>query len=654
MSSEHASNYRRDIDGLRAIAVISVIIFHLKEHLLPGGFVGVDIFFVISGYLISNQIFVAVAANRFSILDFYRRRVKRIAPAMFVVLVVTLLISQSILRPQDAERVAESALFSLMSLANVYFWAYQDTSYFAASSSELPLLHLWSLGVEEQFYVVWPLVALMAGATMAKSRFLIGMILVAAASFIAGEYFFTWSPSFVYYMLPTRAGELLIGCILAHPGMKSHFESLNDKTNKVLSTTGLLLIIASLAVLSESEVFPGLRAIPPTLGAALIIGAGMNSTTFVTRFLSFKPMVFIGLISYSAYLWHWPLIAFMNYGYGSISVLAAIIIFVLTLFLAWLTYLFVETPMRHKSGSAYTIIFRQYVIPASVLGIVCLTCMKIDGYGFRYIFTDYKQQLAQVREATKPATKYDYVCQRDVLTVDDLSNDNCVIGKTSDDKTPVLLWGDSNAAHYLGILGKIAEQQQFAIRNLEIGACPPLLENVEPYSKLHRVKDCQLSSKASKQAFEQHATIIIGGSWTKYLEHAPTFLTDFTNMVSELVVSGKNVVILGKIPIIPSHDRYCREKALSTPFLVCKVEDVPVSKDVSFVNQYLLDYAAKTPNVWYFDVTEPLCPESTCSAYDDQGNLRYFDSGHLTLEASWKLGEHIVKADLTPKFFEQL
>lgn len=573
---------------------------------------------------------------------------------MFVVLVVTLLLSQSLLRPQDAEKVAESALFSLMSLANVYFWAFQDTSYFAASSNELPLLHLWSLGVEEQFYFIWPLVALTAGVVLAKQRFLYAMIFVAAISFIAGEYFFTWSPSFVYYMLPTRAGELLIGCILAHPCMKHNFETFSDGTKNLFSIAGLLLIIGSLALLSESEIFPGFRALPPTLGAALIIGSGMNTITPIARFLSLKPMVFIGLISYSAYLWHWPLIAFMNYGYGGISLLGGIGIFVLTILFAWLTYVFVETPMRYKSGSAYSIIFRQYVVPASILGVVCLTCMKLDGYGLRYIFTDYKQQLAEVREATKPATKYDYVCQRDVLTVEDLSNDLCVIGESSENKPPALLWGDSNAAHYLGILGKIAEKYDFAIRNLEIGACPPLLENVEPYSKLERVKDCQRSSGASKLAFAQHETIIIGGSWTKYLDHADSFLADFTTMVAQLSAAGKTVILLGKIPVIPSHDRYCREKALSTPWLVCEVEDVPVSAEVAYVNQYLQDYAAKTTNVWYFDVTKVLCPDFSCSAFDENGKLRYFDSSHLTLEASWQLGGNIVKRNLIPEFFKKI
>ena len=652
MPRKNPIKYRRDIDGLRAIAVLSVIIYHLEESFLPGGFIGVDIFFVISGFLISNQIFTSVENGDFSILEFYRRRVKHIVPAMLLVVVVTLLMSQSLLRPQDAEKAAESAPSSLLSMANVYFWLFQDTSYFAAASEELPLLHLWSLGVEEQFYLIWPLVIIFAGTFFLNGKFLTGMIVVAIASFICGEYFYKWSPSFMYYMLPARAGELLLGCILAHPRIKLLWSKLPRKANEILAICGLLLVTVSLLTLSESNPFPGIRAIPPTIGAALLIASAMFTETTIARGLSTKPMVLIGLVSYSAYLWHWPLIAFVNYGYGSVSPALALVIMFATFVFAGLTYKFIETPLRHAEGPPLAIITKQFLIPVGFLSILCLACMKLDGYGLRSHIGGYKHALEQVRTTTKPAYKYNYVCQREVLSAQDLDNDACVIGTRESAEVPVLVWGDSNAAHYLGILGAIANFHKFSMRNLEVGACPPLLENLATYAEVKRLADCRASTTISIQALKNHSTIIIGASWTKYAAKSDTFMDDFTSLVGKLTSQNKRVIILGKVPTIPSHDRFCREKRLSFPFLTCDVQDVPPSQEVVSANKLLQKFASHTANVWYFDITELLCPDGKCSAFDPNGQLRYFDASHLTLDASWALGEYLVSSKQVPAFFE--
>ncbi len=207
--------YRGDIDGLRAIAVLSVIVFHIDAALLPGGFVGVDVFFVISGYLITGNIVQELNSGRFSLLEFYRRRVKRIAPAMLVVTAVVMLAAYLLMLPEQLRDTGKSAVFSLASLANVYFWLYQDTGYFAQSSLELPLLHLWSLGVEEQFYLLWPLLLVAVYRRADKLTLVLAMAACAVASFWMGSALFEQAPSFVYYMLPSRAGELLLGALVA-------------------------------------------------------------------------------------------------------------------------------------------------------------------------------------------------------------------------------------------------------------------------------------------------------------------------------------------------------------------------------------------------------------------------------------------------------
>ena len=374
-------HYRPDIDGLRAIAVLSVIIFHINKALLPGGFVGVDIFFVISGFLISRNILQDLERGKFSIVDFYRRRVKRIALPMLVVVGVTLLAAQILLLPEDAKKTAVSALWSLLSLSNLYFWLNQDAGYFATASGETPLLHLWSLGVEEQFYIVWPVLLIGAYRLSHVKWLFAASALVALVSFLLGELLFSWDPAFVYYMLPTRAGELLFGAIVALAVLRGHM--VPSQVVTPMAVLGLLLLGGSLLLLSEDQVFPGLLAVPPTLGTALLIFARHSGNNLVSRYLAFKPLVWIGLISYSSYLWHWPLLAFYRYGHQSVGAFAGVAIFVLSLSLAWLTYYYIERPARLSKASTALIFLRHYIAPAGALACLALGAWKIDGFGLR-------------------------------------------------------------------------------------------------------------------------------------------------------------------------------------------------------------------------------------------------------------------------------
>jgi Acyltransferase family len=206
-----ASGYRPDIDGLRAIALLSVVVYHIDATLIPGGFTGVDMFFVISGFLISQHIIGDIERGTFSMAEFYRRRVKRLALPLLLVLAVTMAVAYWLLLPADFSRAADSALFSLASLANVYFWKFGGSGYFGLDRDTMPLLHLWSLGIEEQFYMGWPLLLALAYRRSRAQLFVIASVIVAAASFAFGELWFATHDSFVYYMLPSRVGELLMG-----------------------------------------------------------------------------------------------------------------------------------------------------------------------------------------------------------------------------------------------------------------------------------------------------------------------------------------------------------------------------------------------------------------------------------------------------------
>lgn len=648
------TNYRPDIDGLRAVAVLSVILFHIDKNLLPGGFVGVDIFFVISGYLISLHIFQELEIGQFSIVEFYRRRIKRIAPPMLLVVFLTLVIAQFILIPEDAERVAESALWSLLSLANVYFWLYQDTSYFAAASSELPLLHLWSLGVEEQFYILWPLLLMLVYRKLSAKALMVFVAGTALASFMFGQLGYAHAPSFVYYMLPTRAGELLIGAAIAFATLNGIEQRLPEKATQLIALTGLSLVIASLLLLTEEMTFPGYLAIPPTLGAALLILAGHDAKGWIPGFLALKPVVWIGQVSYSAYLWHWPIIAFYRYGHAEIGIVPGASILALTFFLAWISYLLIESPARASKASAIRIFFTQYAIPTTIIGVLAVGAMLIDGYGLRWKSEDYLARLNGFRDQTRPAYQFDYVCQRQKINVADTQNERCVTGADTSSGPRVILWGDSNAAHYVGTISAIAQKAGFRLRNIELGSCPPLLSDPAPYVVAKRLADCRSSAPAIAEAINTSDVVIISATWPDYQKRSDRFLSDFFSTVRSLSESGKMVILLGKAPIIAGYDRRCREKALSYPMLDCPPSSAIANSEVSMVNEQIRRFSEATANVAFFDVTPYLCKENTCSAFGSDGSPLYYDQSHLSLPGSWKVGEMILQRDGVPKPFSMV
>ena len=644
--------YRPDIDGLRAIAVLAVILFHLDETLLPGGFVGVDVFFVISGYLISLHLFQGLDAGRFSLVDFYRRRVKRIAPPMLMVVAVTLILCHLLFLPEDTERASESALWSLLSLANVYFWLFQDVGYFAAASNENPLLHLWSLGVEEQFYIVWPLILLLTYRTNRARLMLACMTIAAAASFLLAEVSFERDPSFVYYMLPTRAGELLVGAIAALLVLNRVETRLAKSIVAPMALIGLLLIAGSLVMLSEQDVFPGLLAIPSTVGAALLILAGHCHQSPVSRLLAVKPMVRIGLLSYSAYLWHWPLMAIFRYGYGDIGPWAGTGIFALTFLLAWLSYRFIELSARATQAPAMAVFVKQFAVPAGVLGIASLAAMYADGYGLRWFpGTQYRAELAAVRQQTRAALDYAYVCQKQHPTLADAEHARCVVGAHSQQEPQALLIGDSNAAHYVGMLGFFGRAEGFGFRNLAIGACPPIESDPKDFVMPQRLGDCRDFLPIFRDVTRRHDVIFISAAWSEYQKRSALFLPQLFATVSALAEQDKLVILIGKAPVIAGYDRLCREKALSYPQMHCPLTSATPLPEVSAVNEQLREFAERAPGVEYFDVTEHLCPSGVCSAFDAKGSPVYYDSQHLTLAASWRLGARIVERSGVPEPF---
>jgi peptidoglycan/LPS O-acetylase OafA/YrhL len=345
--------YRPDIDGLRAVAVLSVMAFHMELSHFPGGFVGVDVFFVISGYLISAIVFSEISAGTYSITSFYERRIRRIFPALFAMLILFSICALFYMFSSEMVNYAKSLLAASASVSNFYFW--QHSGYFDAPTLN-PLLHTWSLAVEEQFYIFFP-IYLWAVRRFYPKQLRLSVYVLVVASLIASVIVVHFSRSTAFYMPYTRAWELLIGTVLALEVLPRLSSSL---LRNFASLLGIVMIVYSVLAYKPTTLFPGLSALVPCGGAALIIYAGEAGPTLIGRALSWRPAVFIGLISYSLYLWHWPVILLHKTGLllsmGSMPASLIqhisqrrydqIIDIVVSIFLAVLSWKFIENPFR--------------------------------------------------------------------------------------------------------------------------------------------------------------------------------------------------------------------------------------------------------------------------------------------------------------------
>lgn len=341
--------YRREIDGLRAIAVLPVIFFHAGSSWFSGGFVGVDIFFVISGYLITSILLAEHEAGKFSIYHFYERRARRILPALFLVMFVTLPFAWYWMLPYQLKEFSDSLMAVSTSVSNILFW--KQSGYFDISSELKPLLHTWSLAVEEQYYVFFPIfLFLFWRIEKGKGIWLKGVLIaVALFSLVFAQRMVTEDASFAFYLLPTRGWELLIGAIIPVVYLKNKVDKTPFVIRQTMSFAGLIMIVCALFYFDSHTPFPSVYALIPTIGAALILRYG-DGQTFVARILSHPLLVGVGVISYSAYLWHQPILAFFRIKTGLIELpkLMFIPYLALVIVLAFLSYRFVEVPFRSR------------------------------------------------------------------------------------------------------------------------------------------------------------------------------------------------------------------------------------------------------------------------------------------------------------------
>ncbi|MEJ1118917.1 acyltransferase family protein [Phyllobacterium sp. CCNWLW109] len=628
--------FRTDIHGLRAVAVLLVVLFHIHEPMIPGGFVGVDIFFVISGYVITRGIAKDYASGTFSYSEFYRRRFRRIFPVMFFVTAITLITGAFVLLPEDYIALSWSAIFAAFSSSNIYFTYFLDTSYFAADSRLTPLLHLWSLGVEEQFYIVWPALLLIL---LKWQRFLIPAIAaLIVASVLVGQVLLDKDQfSFAYYMLPSRIFQLATGGLMVFLIGTEIAKSISERAALVLGLFGMSLVVGS-AWLTNPTAFPGFNAVPVTFGVALIILSGVRETVLY-KALSARPAQFFGDISYSLYLWHWPVLAFMRYSYIDINLVNGVLAFVAMAVLSAASYWLIENPFRHTKQPFRTVLSRMFLLPASALSVACLAVIGWGGIVPAFTPVGYASQLGKLADQTKPAYQYDYVCQKTQLTASDVVRPSCIINSIIE--PTVLLWGDSNAAHYIGVLGELGQQQGFSFRNIEHSSCAPLLVESWQFSSGIYRKACKESVPIVEAIIDQYDTIIIAAAWGAYHNFSPEFQDKLRGTLVTLTGKNKKILLIGQVVAFQTYDRKCAGKALKIA-VNCADRFSRAAVAASPVNGKLKQLADEIDNVKYIDFNDAICPLGICSPYSEEVPL-YFDGGHLSMMGSWIVGKRAAK-----------
>ena len=618
----HSQKYRPDIDGLRAVAVLPVVLFHLGFR-CSGGFIGVDIFFVISGFLITSLILKEINDDRFSLVMFWERRIRRILPALFVVVVATLAAGWFLLLPEDFSQLGKSVVAQAFLVSNVCFW--QQSGYFAPGLDTKPLLHTWSLAVEEQFYMLFPL--LLVYVTRNK-RFSIArtVLWLGAGSFILsvlGTYFV---PSGTFYLLPTRAWELMVGGFLAAiPGRQLS----NPRWNDCLGISGLALILVSAIFYTPKIRFPGLAAVPPCLGAALIIFSG-GGASLISRGLALKPVVLVGLISYSLYLWHWPLLVFSKY-YSlepqnqnrTVRMLLLLVSFVLALG----SWRWIEVPFRKR-------IFCPRRPQVFAFASCAMLTFLIFGVGV------YLKEGMPSRLPAKAnfflAARHDMAFRNEITLPQAAAGRFAELGAQSPNQpVQILLWGDSHAMSVAPALDELC--RRFSVRGVEAthSATAPILGYVSDQSKWGLNAQSPAFSRAVVEYIGNNhvKTVIIAAMWNCY---GPCSLVDarLAETVQTLRDAGASVFVLKDVPT-PNFD--VPRLATLTVLHHGDLARLETSQDKYAAENhkydFIFDHLSKV-GATILDTSKYLL--NTNGFFDVVRNDRvlYFDDNHLSIEGS--------------------
>lgn len=642
--------YRPDIDGLRAIAILSVLAFHAFPAKFYGGFIGVDIFFVISGYLISSIVLSNLENDSFSIVEFYKKRILRIYPALTFVILVCLIFGWFNLFSEEYIELGKHVAGGAAFVSNFVLWS--EASYFDSEATTKPLLHLWSLGVEEQFYIFWPL--LLYFFWTKHWSFLKSITCIGLVSFFTGIFLTKTNPTAAFYFPGSRFWELMAGGLLAYINL--HKNNIITRSKNTEAFIGLFFILCSLLFIKKTSEFPGWWALLPTAGSFLIIAAGPNAW-LNQKVLSNKFIIWIGLISYPLYLWHWPLLAFSEIILGEVSNQSKIAILALSFLLAWLTYKFIETPLksnRNKKVLAQVLLFIMVLFGCT--GFYSYQSGGFEGYGIR---TKEKSDFLSYFENSRPNWKYfekinrsetyRYDCDFYNLEQDRQGKRTIVPMKAistscyqRDKSIPnsVFIWGDSHAQMlYYGLKTELPKDWQ--LMQVASSGCRPNINVQSPSTTFY----CDQSNWFALESIRNTKPDVV--IVAQKSEHDPVKME---NIFKEIKAMGvRKIIFTGPAPQwIPSLPRVIAGNLWGkTPERTFIGLDTKIKAADIFIKNNFKSH----PEAEYISLFDSFCNDEGCLVYfgeDRKKGISTYDYGHFSLIAS----QYIAKNKLLPALME--
>ena len=640
-----SSNYRPDIDGLRAVAVVAVVLYHGGFSAFSGGFVGVDVFFVISGYLITSLILPEIESSSFRLAEFYERRIRRLFPALYFILIVSAVPAYFLLMPHELEDFGQSLATTAAFSSNFLFFT--ESGYFDGPSELKPLLHTWSLAIEEQYYLLFPAFLILLHRIAAK-HLIKGVVLLLVLSLGVSIWSASQAPAAGFFLLPGRTWELMLGSLLAMgviPGTALR------SVNETLSTAGLAMVLLSVFTFDNLTPFPGYAALLPTLGTALIIYAGKSSKPGVSRLLSLRGVVFTGLISYSLYLWHWPLFVYAkHYLVRDLAIWEACGLVALSVALATLSWRFIERPYRGRSGW----LSRRHLFTTSAAMTALIIAIGLYYDASEGLPARLPSDVSRIADVAfdKPTDRQD--CEgikADKLTYESLCRLN------GQKLAPTfIVWGDSHAGTFLEAIAEISQDRNLNGLNATFNACVPFANT----RSLPRDAEGECPAVHAKvlAIVEEHPeieTIILSAKWSRYA-HGTTF-QDQSTQVTTLQVDNRSANGLLENNILFSQAWFTTLEVLSdlnrkvfvigpipeigvdVPNVLAKAAlrgqtkkiDVPraeFDRRNTLVMDLFEDAEAKGV-IRYLPIHSTVCDVEVCRSTDEFGPL-YFDGNHFS------------------------
>ncbi|WP_346386968.1 acyltransferase family protein [Nocardioides sp.] len=666
------TNYRTDIDGIRGTAAIMVMGFHAKVPGFEGAYIGLDLFFVVSGFVIAGLLFNELSkSGRISWPAFYARRVRRLIPAKATMLVGILILSYFTMLPTGGQQAtAKSAAAASMFVSNFYFWRDSTTSYFGHEPGTGVLLHTWSLSVEEQFYLAVPLVILVAlllsrlTKIAVRGTLLFFTVALLVASLVAAIVLSTNNHDFAYYLPMTRAFEFLLGVALALVAPKL---KLKRWVAQALGVAGGLLLLAVLIKPMPVDVYPSYWAMLPCLGTAAMVWAGCDGKTAITHFLSFRLFAWLGLISYGWYLWHWPLLVMgESVNLAPPPLWVRIMLVMVALLIAWLSYTYIEGIFYQRNKSATT---RKAPRPPRVVLLAGASTMALVASlaGGALLIAKHEAQSPKWLEVSKQLTdipQLPYECIKDTHGTLPTTPKACNLNTFVEGRPTVVLWGDSHAWMLIPALVQAGQGADVNLVSYTMGGCVPHLEELPPITARSTFSTCQRSNDRALAFVTQESKagnpirVILGASWDDYGDGPSVSLMDRRdNDPVHIAMLDRSTALLDKVPLLFQRlgslgvgtDVVAPTAEVPRSAPLCEAGFLPFSCDATRTDtdaaqahsrQWLTDLLPELPaGAKFIDLDTALCGDKICPAETD-GIVNFFDDDHISATRATMLADY--------------